>query len=132
MHALTGCEEVFEDKPSIDARDLYLARDEIRKHKNAVREQATRLAAPEAVNDPPRSSADRPVEAAAASTRSTTTDDQNDQDDQDDQPQQLIEPKIKTASALENEADQLDVLLTFLDDLFASTCVPVLLLILDV
>lgn len=129
MHALTGCEEVFEDKPSIDARDLYLARDEIRKHKNAVREQATRLAAPEAVNDPPRSSADRPVEAAAASTRSTTT---GDQDNQDDQPQQLIEPKIKTASALENEADQLDVLLNFLDDLFASTCVPLLLLILDI
>jgi len=129
VHALTGCEEVFEDKPSIDARDLYLARDEIRKHKNAVREQATRLAAPEAVNDPPRSSADRPVEAAAASTRSTTT---GDQDNQDDQPQQLIEPKIKTASALENEADQLDVLLNFLDDLFASTCVPLLLLILDI
>ncbi|GAA5849433.1 hypothetical protein JCM9279_000902 [Rhodotorula babjevae] len=115
VHALQGCEEVFEDKPSIDARDLYLARDEIRKHQSTVRDEATRLAAAEAADDKPLSSVDGAVEPSAVPTRTSTPDDQK------DQAQPLIEPKIKTASALENEAHQLEVLLTFIDELFAST-----------
>ncbi|GAA5905336.1 hypothetical protein JCM8208_003820 [Rhodotorula glutinis] len=115
VHALQGCEDVFEDEPSIDARDLFLARDEIRKHQEGVRNEATRLAAVEAAADQPSASDNGPVDPVGARTRSSSA------NDDDDQTQQLVEPKVKTAQALEDEAGHLDVLLTFLDNLFAPT-----------
>ncbi|BGP37602.1 hypothetical protein JCM10449v2_001519 [Rhodotorula kratochvilovae] len=115
--ALGACEDVFEDKPSIDARDLFLAREEITLYRKEREEEGRKLEGGGAnEGDKEREEREKVVQPNGAAEA-----DKPASDEPDAQVHPLVQPEQKTAADLAEEAEQLGVLLGYLDGLFAPT-----------
>ncbi|GJN88240.1 hypothetical protein Rhopal_001205-T1 [Rhodotorula paludigena] len=104
--ALASTESVFDDKPDLDARDLFLVRDDVRAFVRELTDEARRVRASE---DDEGGAHDEDGTDVAA-TQATT-----------DAHPLVVQPEKKSAEALELEAEQVGVLLDYLDDLFKAT-----------
>ncbi|BGO98223.1 hypothetical protein NBRC10513v2_001392 [Rhodotorula toruloides] len=93
IHCLQDLDEIFEDKPDLDARDLFLARDELGKELEKAKKAAEEWSEGD---DKAETKADGDVDLGGA-------------------------PKKKTKERLEAEADQLGVLIDYIDSLFKPT-----------
>ncbi|BGO89279.1 hypothetical protein NBRC10512v2_001230 [Rhodotorula toruloides] len=93
IHCLQDLDEIFEDKPDLDARDLFLARDELGKELDKAKKAAEEWSEGEETVE---TKADGDVDLGG-------------------------EPKKKSKERLEAEADQLGVLIDYIDSLFKPT-----------
>lgn len=107
--ALASTESVFDDKPDLDARDLFLVRDDVRAFVRELEDEARRVRASE---DDEGGAHDEDGKTDVAATQATT-----------DAHPLVVQPEKKSADALELEAEQVGVLLDYLDDSFKATCV---------
>ncbi|GAA5844391.1 hypothetical protein JCM11251_007595 [Rhodosporidiobolus azoricus] len=106
---LRECEEVFEDKPSVDAKDLFLVVKELRKVLGAKEEEATKMKGEGEDVEKKDKEEEKKVE------------EELDEHDDHATAAKVVPPPKKTKEELEEEVDHLKVLIGYIDELFEPT-----------
>ncbi|GAA6041750.1 hypothetical protein JCM8097_008312 [Rhodosporidiobolus ruineniae] len=115
--ALKGCEEVFEDEPEVDARDLFLAEADVRKALEGKKREVQR-GKEEGDAENTKGEAETSTPAVANGTVAA-----GEEDDlaEEEKPLLPVAQEKQTQEELEETVDHLEVLLKWLDETFEPT-----------
>ncbi|GAA5874915.1 hypothetical protein JCM8547_003609 [Rhodosporidiobolus lusitaniae] len=104
---LRECEEVFEDKPSVDTKDLFLVLDELRKIKGRKEEEVEKR--------------EKEGEGQHSEEKEEGGKENEEEEEEEEEKESLVKRKEKPLDDLKEEIDHLSVLLSYIDELFEPT-----------